>query len=99
MNYAEFEDVSKVEKYVMSDAEYDKREDSYRNFRKKMLAKDPNWTPFGTCTPQLPVDHLKEEADKIKVGDRCETTVGARRGEVKYVGKVTGFQRGYWVGI
>ena len=44
-------------------------------------------------------DHQKEEADIIKVGDRCETCVGAKRGEVKYVGKVDGLEKGYWVGI
>ena len=36
-------------------------------------------------------------AAKITCGERCEL-VGARRGEVKYVGKVKG-QRGYWIGV
>ena len=30
---------------------------------------------------------------------RCETQIGAKRGEVKYVGKVPGLERGYWVGV
>mmetsp|Transcript_3742 Transcript_3742/g.6376 ORF Transcript_3742/g.6376 Transcript_3742/m.6376 type:complete len:84 (-) Transcript_3742:54-305(-) len=30
---------------------------------------------------------------------RCETNVGARRGEVMYVGKVTGLEKGFWVGV
>ena len=42
----EFDDVSQVEKYVMSDADYDKKEDTYRNFKKRQLAKDPNWKVF-----------------------------------------------------
>jgi tubulin-folding cofactor B len=34
------------------------------------------------------------------VGDRCEVKIGARRGEVKYVGKVEkGLGKGFWVGI
>ncbi len=31
------EDVSKVEKYVMSDADYDAREDTYRKFKEERL--------------------------------------------------------------
>jgi tubulin-folding cofactor B len=38
------EDVSKVEKYVMSDAEYDAREDTYRKFKEQRLKEDPGWT-------------------------------------------------------
>ena len=33
-------------------------------------------------------DFMKEEAEEVKVGQRCELNVGERRGEVKYVGKV-----------
>ena len=45
-NFAEFEDLTKVEKYVMPDAEYDKLEDSFRAFKKRQLAKDPNWKAY-----------------------------------------------------
>ncbi|KAJ3067510.1 hypothetical protein HK102_007395, partial [Quaeritorhiza haematococci] len=44
---------------------------------------------------------FKEEADKIKVGDRCEVDAegGVRkRGEVMFVG-TTEFKPGYWVGV
>ena len=34
-NFAEFEDLSKVEKYVMADADYDKRSDTFRKFRER----------------------------------------------------------------
>jgi len=34
------------------------------------------------------------------VGQRCLVTIGERRGEVKFVGKVTGgLGAGYWVGV
>ena len=31
----EFDDVSKVEKYVMDDKDYDKRDDTFRKFRER----------------------------------------------------------------
>ncbi len=92
----EFEDVSKVEKYVMSDKDYEKRGDTFRKFRERQLAVNPN---FKSYLGQVDKDHLKEEASKIEIGSRCETNGGARRGEVKFVGKVAGLERGYWVGI
>ena len=98
MNYAEFEDVSRIEKYVMTDEEYDKFPDTYRKWKARKLAADPNWTMFPNAN-KIDVDHMKEEALKIEVGSRCETVVGAMRGEVKYVGKVTGAASGYWIGI
>ena len=47
----------------MSDADYDKVPDTYRKFKARMLAKDPNWSAIHAT--QLPLDHMKEEADKI----------------------------------
>ena len=54
MNYAEFEDVSKIEKYVISDADYDKRDDSFRKFRERQLKMNPN---FKSYVGQLEADH------------------------------------------
>lgn len=51
------EDVSLVKKYVMSDEEYDKRENTYRAWKKKMLAQDPNWRP----------KHLQNVKGKVQV--------------------------------
>jgi len=36
--------VSLVKKYEISEESYDKRENTYRNFRKKKMQEDPNWT-------------------------------------------------------
>ena len=80
----------------MNDADYDKRTDTFRNFRKKQLETNPN---FKSYLGQAEADEQKEEASKIEVGNRCETVVGGKRGEVKYVGKVAGLERGYWVGV
>ena len=38
------EDVSKVEKYVMSDEDYAARDNTYRAFKAARLAADPTWT-------------------------------------------------------
>ena len=53
--------------------------------KEMMRRKDPNWVPPNEVTDP---DHLKEEASKINVGDRCEVNPGGRRGEVKFVGQV-----------
>ena len=42
----QWDDVSKVEKYVMSDVDYDKKEDTYRNFRKRQIALNPNFKDY-----------------------------------------------------
>ena len=30
----------------MSDADYNKKEDTYRNFKKRMLKENPNWKEY-----------------------------------------------------
>lgn len=36
--------VTQVEKYMMSDADYEKRENTYRKFKQEKLKEDPTWT-------------------------------------------------------
>lgn len=62
----EFDDVSKVEKFVLSEEEYSKRTDTFRNFKKKMQAVNPNFMKSdGESVYQ---DFMKEEAEAITVG-------------------------------
>mmetsp|Transcript_3742 Transcript_3742/g.6375 ORF Transcript_3742/g.6375 Transcript_3742/m.6375 type:complete len:84 (-) Transcript_3742:336-587(-) len=42
----EFEDVSKVEKYVMDDKDYEKRADTFRKFRERQLQTNPNFKSY-----------------------------------------------------
>ena len=91
----EFDDLSKVEKYEISEADYDKRDDTYRKFVARQRAKDPN---FQRYAGEVPLDFQFEESKLVEVGQRCEKAGGAR-GQVKYVGKVPGLEKGYWVGI
>ena len=90
----EFEDVSKVEKYKISEKAYNERDDTYRKFAENnphiMAAKKAN---------QIPEDFCKEEADKMEKDQRIETTIGNNRGKIAYIGKVTKLGAGYWVGI
>ena len=79
----------------MDDAEYDKRDDSYRKWKARQLATNPK---FKSYLGEVDKDFQLEESKAIEVGNRCEA-VGGKRGEVKYVGKVTGLEKGYWIGV
>eukprot|EP00924_Labyrinthula_sp_SR-Ha-C_P015038 augustus_masked-scaffold_9-processed-gene-6.4-mRNA-1 protein AED:0.44 eAED:0.44 QI:0/-1/0/1/-1/1/1/0/273 len=95
------EDVTLVEKYVMPDEVYDKKENSLRNYKRKMREKDPNWTFLKeNRREEVDVERLKKlsEEKKISVGKRCEVS-GGRRGEVKYVGEIKGLKEGIWIGV
>jgi tubulin-specific chaperone B len=107
------EDTSKVEKYVMSDAEYSKRENTYRKYKEEKLAADPTWTieremaekrgvPYVPPAAKEKVDDpdfQADEASRIEVGCRCQVSPGEKRGEVKFVGKIAGLPLGWWVGV
>ena len=93
----EFDDVSKVEKYKISDDAYNKRGNNFRDFKAKMMAQNPNF--MNAHGESSYTDYMKDEAEKIKVSDRCELNVGNRRGEVKFVGKCQGLGAGYWIGV
>jgi len=44
-------------------------------------------------------EHMADLAAGMKVGDRCEVTVGGKRGEVKFVGKIPAIAPGWWIGV
>eukprot|EP00735_Rhodelphis_limneticus_P008307 TRINITY_DN2120_c0_g1::TRINITY_DN2120_c0_g1_i1::g.12914::m.12914 TRINITY_DN2120_c0_g1::TRINITY_DN2120_c0_g1_i1::g.12914 ORF type:complete len:303 (+),score=39.36,sp/Q67Z52/TBCB_ARATH/45.53/3e-74,Ubiquitin_2/PF14560.1/3.1e-30,CAP_GLY/PF01302.20/6.9e-23,ubiquitin/PF00240.18/0.0058 TRINITY_DN2120_c0_g1_i1:87-911(+) len=104
------EDLSLVQKYVMPDDEYNKRDNTYRKYKETMLAKDPSWTldtemkrrkdpnyePKAQITdPEYGGDLAKD----MKVEDRCEVYPGSRRGSIRYVGKAENLGPGYWIGV
>eukprot|EP00997_Jenningsia_sp_PLL12_P006784 NODE_3354_length_783_cov_62.851499_g2803_i0.p3 GENE.NODE_3354_length_783_cov_62.851499_g2803_i0~~NODE_3354_length_783_cov_62.851499_g2803_i0.p3 ORF type:complete len:63 (+),score=5.97 NODE_3354_length_783_cov_62.851499_g2803_i0:406-594(+) len=62
-----------------------------------MMKKNPNFMTKNEN--KISADHQKEEAEAMKVGDRCEVNIGARRGVVKFVGKVKELGPGFWAGI
>jgi tubulin-folding cofactor B len=77
------ENVDLVEKFHLTDAEYDARENTVRAYKKKMMAKDPTFK-FGKKehTEKAP----EVDLTPYVVDARCEVNPGGRRGTVKFVG-------------
>ncbi|KAJ3039719.1 hypothetical protein HDV00_011951 [Rhizophlyctis rosea] len=93
----EYGDVSQVEKFEITEEEYEKREDTVRAF--KMRNKIGRFAEKADSVASEP--DYEEEASKINVGDRCEVEAEGglqKRGTVKFVGLVK-FKPGYWAGI
>ena len=97
-NVRSWTDVSLVEKYEMTDDDYDKRENTVR---KQKLREAEKLRAEGKLPEKKEVDpeRFAEEAEKIKVDDRCKVFPGDRLGTVKYVGKIPELQPGFWVGV
>uniref|UniRef100_K3X7H1 CAP-Gly domain-containing protein n=1 Tax=Globisporangium ultimum (strain ATCC 200006 / CBS 805.95 / DAOM BR144) TaxID=431595 RepID=K3X7H1_GLOUD len=98
------EDVSLIQKYEISEDDYNKREKTVRAYKKEQLAKDPNWKPKKMMNvTRPPVDPASvpgpETTEGMSVGDRCEVQPGGRRGQVAYLGEIPEIAPGYWVGV
>lgn len=99
----EFTDVSKVEKYEISDDAYDKRTETARSFMKKHHVGHFNEEEM--AKKKAEADARKEDqkaaAEAISVGSRCQVQVlgqPTKLGTVMFVG-TTDFKPGYWVGV
>ncbi|KYO25345.1 tubulin-folding cofactor B [Alligator mississippiensis] len=99
----EYEDLSRVEKYEISDTSYEKRADSVRSFLKRSKKGRFNEEEVAQKEAEQ-AQKLAEEkalAEAITVGARCEVRMAGqplKRGTVMYVG-LTEFKPGYWIGI
>ncbi|OQR80814.1 tubulin-specific chaperone B [Achlya hypogyna] len=102
------DDVSLVKKYEISEADYDKRTNTVRNYKREQLAQDPNWKPPvlpGSSAPHSDLNKVydAESVKGIEVGQRCEVSPGGRRGRVAFVGTVPELAgapgESYWVGV
>eukprot|EP00121_Abeoforma_whisleri_P016651 Awhi_evm1s15270 len=89
-----------VEKYEMEDKDYDKIKGTVRDFKRNLQIG--RFSPDADAQQELLEKQGEVEAQKIKVGDRCEVRnvpgYPTRRGSVKFVGK-TKFSQGFWVGV
>ncbi|XP_005399980.1 PREDICTED: tubulin-folding cofactor B [Chinchilla lanigera] len=99
----EYEDVSQVEKYELSQEAYDQRQDTVRSFLKRSKL-GPYSEEERAQQEAEAAQRLMEEktlASTISVGSRCEVRVSGqtpRRGTIMYVG-LTDFKPGYWIGV
>eukprot|EP01064_Diplonema_japonicum_P019437 TRINITY_DN2814_c2_g2_i1.p1 TRINITY_DN2814_c2_g2~~TRINITY_DN2814_c2_g2_i1.p1 ORF type:complete len:275 (+),score=89.40 TRINITY_DN2814_c2_g2_i1:47-826(+) len=91
-------DVSLVEKYEMSEDDYNKRDNTVRQQKLRQLQK---MREEGLVPPPKEVDPeaFATEAASIKNGDRCIVFPGDRKGTVGYVGKIPELKPGFWVGV
>ncbi|KAM3874861.1 tubulin-folding cofactor B [Diretmus argenteus] len=99
----EFTDLSKVEKFEISDDAYEKRSESVRSFMKKQRVGRFNEEEMAQKEADLAAKEAEEKAacDAIAVGNRCQVQVvgqPTKLGTVMYVGTAD-FKPGYWVGV
>ena len=99
----EYEDMSKVEKYKISQEAYEQRQDSIRSCLKHNKLGRFNEEEQAQQEAENS-QHLIEEAAQastIPVGSHCEVWTPGQpphRGTVMYVG-LTDFKPGYWIGV
>jgi tubulin-folding cofactor B len=90
-----FDDLSTVKKYELSEEDYNKRENTVRKFKKKLL-NDPNYLAM---LDKSKGPTFEDEAALIDVGSRCLLGDGVRRGQVMYVGMIKELGYGFFIGI
>jgi len=98
--HKEIEDLGAVDKYKISEEDYDKVVDNFRKWKKEFLEKNPQFKkqPVFVDPATLDPEYMKEIAEGIKIGSRVRLESGAR-GEIKYVGKIMDKGVGYFVGV
>ncbi|XP_069500722.1 tubulin-folding cofactor B [Ambystoma mexicanum] len=97
----EYEDVSRVEKYEISNDAYEQRSDSVRSFLKRNKMGQFKDDDLGKSDLEEKLAAEKSLAEAIVVGARCETHIAGqptKRGTVMYSGLVD-FKPGYWIGV
>ncbi|XP_052179937.1 tubulin-folding cofactor B-like isoform X2 [Diospyros lotus] len=88
------EDTSLVEKYKISEEDYDKRDATFRKFKEKLAHQTPP-----AHETKISDNYMEELCANIKVGDRCQVEPGEKRGVVKFVGRAVTIGPGFWVGV
>ncbi|KAF9395223.1 hypothetical protein BGX21_010024 [Mortierella sp. AD011] len=98
----QYNDVSLVKKFELTEEEYEKRTDSVLAFKKRNHIGRFGDGASDTSSASAQDRAFEEAAKNIKVGDRCEVDMGSdslkRRGTVRFIGK-TEFQSGLWIGV
>lgn len=94
-------DDSKVEKFELTNKQYDERRNTVRDYLKTNRVGKYNEEEMKALEEQKKQEHLEQvkKAETINIGDRCVTTAGARRvGTVRYKGSFHK-KSGIFVGI
>eukprot|EP00768_Dysnectes_brevis_P002340 gnl/Dysnectes_brevis/1779_a2037_2647.p1 GENE.gnl/Dysnectes_brevis/1779_a2037_2647~~gnl/Dysnectes_brevis/1779_a2037_2647.p1 ORF type:complete len:242 (-),score=55.73 gnl/Dysnectes_brevis/1779_a2037_2647:72-797(-) len=96
-----FSDLSQVDKYVMTDDDYDKRDDSVRSYLRKKFKSDPEYRKqiiSKRREQQRIILKELELASSMKLGDRVKCT-HERIGTIRYIGSILSLGLGLWVGV
>jgi tubulin-folding cofactor B len=101
--HKEIEDLAKIEKYIISEEDYQKLPYSFRKWKKYLIKTnlgllDNIQNPLSNAAGEND-DYMKGIADCIKDKERCKLMNNGCRGTVMYVGKMSGMGYGYYVGI
>nr|CAG4650491.1 EOG090X0DT2 [Sida crystallina] len=99
----EFEDVSKVKKFELTEEDYSKRSDSVKAFMERNRMGKYNEEEVRKKEEEQKMKELEDEnaAKVLEVGRRCEVAISGqpkRRGVIQFVGQVH-FKSGWWVGV
>ena len=97
-NALNLDDVSQVEKYMISDEAYNSRTDTFRKFKEEQAKRNPAFAKPAK-KPAIDPEFEADVAAQVAVGSRCRLNPGDKRGTVRYVGKVPEAQPGWWVGV
>ncbi|CAD8105286.1 unnamed protein product [Paramecium sonneborni] len=90
--------VPNVQKYTISDEDYDKLPVNMRKLKKQFLQQQAAGGNLGQNKPEINVNYQEDEALQIAINSRCQINQG-QRGTVRYVGQVPEIGLGYFVGI
>lgn len=101
--HKEIEDLAKIQKYTISDEDYDKIPENFRKWKKQLHESNPDLlekinNPVPPSAGGVDDDYMKGIADCMSVDDRCKLSNGCR-GTIKYIGKVPGLSYGYYIGV
>lgn len=102
--HKEIEDLASIQKYMISEEDYEKLPENFRKWKKQLLEKNPGLFEQIANVNKPNVagdseDYMKNLAECVKEGSRCKLVANGSRGTVMYVGKVPGMGYGYYVGI
>ena len=94
VNYDNLEDVPK---YQISEEDYNSRDVTFRKFKEEMKKNNPDlMKPNKT---EVDDEYQADAAKEMEIGHRCRINVGDKRGTIRFVGKMSTFKPGWWVGI